>query len=241
MSDILTKPSTTKEGQNNTQSGVLTLPDFNFSINCNFKINFDPETKALLTYALNLLEAHQPVCNVQQNANKESVIKLEDLPTDEPTELRPNIPEELVEPEKYGTIISANQIKWNTVPKHPEFGWREQGKDLIVKYSNLSHDTNWKKIADLLKFKGTARTEEIKKSIGSKTSKKISALNIFCRLVDEKVIKVPADPDKELDDFVTAFHAEEDPDAAFKPIVTPHISTRPDFENGGKVEGTLEV
>lgn len=244
MSDNLTKPSTTPGGQKITQSGIITLPDINFSINLDIKVNIDPEMKTLLKNVFSRTEDHVSISNIQPEIDVNQEIRPEDLPEDEPTELSVNIPPEVVTPaasKGYGTIISASSIKWNKVAKYPKFDWRENGSTLILRYSNISHDTKWSTIARLLRFTGSKRTREIEKVIGSKTSKKITAFNIFCRLVDEGVIKIPVNPDAELEGNFSKFLTEEDPDAVYRLMVTPPILTRPDFENGGKVEGTLEA
>lgn len=246
MSEIPAKPSTTKDDQNITQSSIISIPDFNFSINCQVNVNFDPETKTLLMTALRLLEGQNQVINRSSSGQIiNSTIQpeaLENLIDDEPAELSVNIPEELTEQPKekpFGTIISANQIKWNYVPKYKEFSWTPNGDAIILRYAHLTHDIDWKTVSHLLKFTGSKRTKEIEKFVGSKTSKKISAINIFCRSIDEGIIKFPDDPEKNLVDIFSQYLAEEDPDAAFKPMVTPYFSTAPDSEHG-KVEGTLE-
>lgn len=240
VSETPTKPSTTKDGREFTQSEIITLPDINIPINLDINVNIDPEMKTLLKNVFGMFEAQKRVCNPIPDIPEKIIADPGDLPDDEPTELSVNIPEELTEPEKYGTMIPASQIKWNKVPKYPLFDWREEGNTLILRYANLSHDTNWKTISYLLGFTGSKRTHEIEKVVGSKTSKKISAFSIFCRLVHEGVIKLPIDPDKELDDFLSQYRDEEDPEAVFKPMVTPFFGTRPD-DNSGKIEGTLEV
>ncbi|MDD3175944.1 MAG: hypothetical protein PHU51_05695 [Candidatus Nanoarchaeia archaeon] len=246
MSEIPTEPSTTKESGNNTQSGILSLPDINFSINCNVKVNIDSETKALLMTALRLLDGQNQVINRSSsgqiiNSDIQSNI-FENLLDDEPLELSVNIPEEVIEPvveKPFGTIVPANQIEWNYVPKYKEFSWRQNGDALILRYAHLTHDIDWKTVFHLLKFSGSKRTKEIEKVVGSKTCKKITAINIFCRSIDEGIIKVPDDHEKTLVDIFSQYQAEEDPDAAYKPMVTPYINTAPNPECG-KVEGTLE-
>jgi len=246
VSEIPVKPSTTKDSGNNTQSGIMTLPDINISINCNVHVNIDPETKSLLMTALRLLEGQNQVLNRSSSGqNINSTIQpeaFENFIDDEPTELSVNIPEELTEPvveKPFGTIIPANQMKWNYVPKYKDFSWTPNGDALILRYAHLTHDIDWKTVSHLLKFTGSKRTKEIEKFVGSKTSKKISAINIFCRSIDEGIIKLPDDPEKNLVDIFSQYLAEEDPDAVFKPMVTPYFSTAPDSEHG-KVEGTLE-
>jgi len=246
VSEIPAKPSTTQEGQNNTQSGIMTLPDINFSINCQVNVNIDPETKTLLMTALRLLEGQNQVLdrsysgqNINSTIQPEAFVNLID---DEPLELSVNIPEELTVPRNekpFGTIIPANHKKWNYVPKYKDFSWTPNGNDIILRYAHITHDIDRKTVNYLLKFTGSKRTKEIEKVVGSKTSKKISAINIFCRSIDEGIIKFPDDPEKNLVETFSQYQAEEDPDAVFRPMVTPYFSTAPDSEHG-KVEGTLE-
>lgn len=244
VSEFLTNPSTTQESQENTPSGNITIPDINFSINCNFRIYLDPETKTMLTYAISLLEAHKQPFDVQHRSIEKAAVQLGDLPEDEPLELTPNVPEVDVkdeEPEKYGHIVYGDDSSWNHIERFRNLRWKEDGKNILLKYSSANITTTWEKVEELSRLPADKLNQAVQNMSSTNNGK--SAIRTFLTCLKEGLVKRPvlsADPDAELDKSFSEFQVEEDPDAFARPFVTPHFSTRPDYENGGKIEGTLE-
>lgn len=248
MSEILTDPSTTQESQNNTQAGSMPLPDFNFTLHGKIQLdlNMDPALLPLLKLIVN---------KMQETSHSSSEVTVENVivgpisassePLDlieEPAELSVNIPSGVVEPEnvKYGHIVYGDD-SWNHVKRFKNLTWKEEGEKLLLKYCSANITTSWKKILELVDLPDDKLRQEII-SISTRNNGK-TAVRTFITCLREGIIEkpvLPIDPDLEIEKGFSEFQAEEDPDAFARPFVTPYIHTRPDHENGGKVEGTLE-
>jgi len=223
MSDELLTRST--EEQNITPDGI-TLPfNFNFSIEGKIKITTDHATQSTLDkflsfFQINTRAPEKPT--VEQTANVEA---------DEPAELSVKIPDDLINP------VFVPAPKWKTAGI---VRWREEAENLIVRYMSDEWTTTWDDMKKLSEIPDDKRVEQIKKVLGDKfTNNRRTALNMFAKKLFEGEIKLPVNPDIELENNFKLFQEEDDPDAAFRPMVSPFFSTHPD-ENFGKVEGPME-
>lgn len=207
VSEIPAKPSTTKEDENNTQSGSSTLPDINFSINLNVNVNIDPEIKALLTKIFDRIEAHKQAVSAQSESIDKPIIKLEDLQDDEPTEISHCIPEKM-DPENYGQIVYGEEGSWNRVYKYKNLRWKIEGKNLIIRYWSGNVTTSWENMERLAKLPEKQRNEEINSLSNSCNYK--TAMRMFSKCLTDGTIKRPANPDAELEENFAKFVEEED-------------------------------
>lgn len=229
-------------------------PPSNFSLCAehHITVTLDNETKELLksidATLQKLANSNKSTSQLVEEALSQPLSEPETIKeVEEPAELSGLNVEALTEfeEEKYGYLVRADEIQWNTVDESVDpkrlFNWREEGDVLTLKYSGTSHDTNWATIRRLLEYKaGGHRTGEIIKVIGSNTGKKIVAFRTFLRYIEAGIIEMPVKtPDRELEENMKAFKEEEDPDAVYRPMLTAY-STRAD-PNCGKVEGSLEV
>jgi len=76
---------------------------------------------------------------------------------------------------------------------------------------------------------------------GEKAAKnKMTAVRQFAKAFRDGAVQKPRAPEHGLEENFSRFQTEEDwdPDAAFRPMLTPYYSTRPDG-NSGKVEGDV--
>ncbi len=250
MSEFLTDPSTTQESQNNTQSGSMTLPDFNFTLKG--KIIIDLDIDPAILPVLKLVIDRLPETNKGSSETSiENVIanptSVNPMPTEhnEPVELSADIPEVVVEPEKekYGHIVYGDD-SWNHVEKFKNLTWKEEGDKLLLKYCSANITTSWKRILELADLPDEKLRQEVL-SISTRNNGK-TAVRTFITCLREGLIEIPVlpddpdDPSQEIKTSFSEYQAEEDPDAFARPFVTPYIHTQPDHENGGKVEGTLE-
>lgn len=153
------------------------------------------------------------------------------------TAVTPEDDSQVPEDNKYGHIVFASD-DWNRVHKYRNLRWKTEGEKLVLKYYAGEVNTTWSAIERLQKLPEKKMLEEIRTL--SKSNNKKTAIRTFITCLTEGLISKPSNPDAELVNNCSKFQAEEDQDAAFRPFVTPFISTRPD-SNSGKVEGTLEV
>jgi len=218
VSEILETPSTTKENQDLTHPEVTSLSDFNFSISVNVKV--DPELIEALQKITSCLERIKPIHSEAVQVEQEPAY-IENIP---------------VKNEQYGQI-KYNDTKWNIVPKYHNFKWR-QDKDgkLHLKYYAGEVVTTWEEMEKLQAMNLRQQREEIQKF--DRANNKKTAVRVFLDSVKKGITKKPVNLDEELEKNFSKFEAEEDPDAKFRPMVTPYHSTRPD-ENCGKVEGGM--
>jgi hypothetical protein len=91
----------------------------------------------------------------------------------------------------YGHIVYAKDIKWNKTTKYPLLEWREDGEKVYMRYDRTPFDTDWGTIRYLLTLKAKKRTTEIIKIVGSKSTKKVTAVNCFCRCIEMGSIELP--------------------------------------------------
>lgn len=220
MSEIPTDPSTTKESQEITQGKIVPLSNFNFSVVANFRVEADP---SLMT-AINRIAD----CLDMLRSGPEPTVKLPDL------EILPEIVKETMEevekplpfielPVKTGskTVVRKTERDWIQVNNNLKYA--VEGKKIFVNYGGNNVETTATEVNNLLKMRTSAQSAAINRIVAGNKGKK-NALSSF--------LKFKAG---ELDQEVEG----SDPDAAFRPMVTPYHSTRPDG-NCGKIEGTLE-
>lgn len=223
-------------------------------INANVKLNLDivlsDETIAFverLDRIVSVLSSAAPVQDVQEteevsDTQLETVIPVRDSTppeeADEPAELSVSVPEAIAEPEKpYGHIVYAGHIpheEWKAVPRSRCLQWIEKDGKLVIKYRNEIVRPSWnlmKKLSGMRQQERSAEIHRIMRREGHETNNRFSAYNVFATCLQHGEISIPDVQEKK--------PIEEDPDAAFRPFVTPFISTQPD-PNSGKVEGTLE-
>lgn len=241
-------------------------PPSNFSMQAfhNVTITLDGETKDLLRSIDATLQklAEASSTPVSEPGTPESI--------EEPMELSINIPEPLTEPmkypdntitesytrtkydaipdhteKKYGHMVYAADLpdEWNCVAEYPALKWKEEDSMLVISYHKSTvRNLTWDNIEDLIKIPKDKRMAQIVSATGiGHSNNKKTAVSVFCQCVERGLIKLPdKDPDIESEMNFAQFVQDEDPDSIFRPMVTPYISTRP-MEDGGKIEGTLEV
>lgn len=226
------------------------LPPSNFSLQAfhHVTITLDDETKELLRSIDSTLQ--KLTSEDKNNSNpideaRSTPVSEPDTPgpIEEPMELSVDIPEPLREP--YGHIAYASDLpdEWNHVAEYPALKWKEEESMLVISYHKSTvRNLTWADIEDLIKIPKDKRMTKIVSATGiGHSNNKKTAVSVFCQCVERGLIKLPAkDPDIESEMNFAQFVQDEDPDSIFRPMVTPYISTRP-IEDGGKIEGTLEV
>lgn len=225
MSEIQENPSTTKEVMNSTQAEITPISDFNFSISVNIHVKADPELVAALQKIASCLERISPV----RYSSEEVSIEVPENPIDRGTSEKP-----------YGRIVYRGDepdTEWTKIPQNKRLVWKEEKSSLYIKYYDAIVRTTWADVERIAKIetsvkKGAAIKELLGKSFGANTR---TAVSLFTKFIHDGTLKRPLNPDKELETDFSKFSEEEDPDAAFRPFVTPYHSSRPD-ENCGKVE-----
>ena len=223
MSDELT--ASTNKGQNITLDGI-TLPfDLNISISGSIKITSNSETQSTLDKFLSFFQINT------RTPETSTIERTENVEADEPAELSVKISDDLIDP------VFAPAPKWKTAGK---VRWREEAGNLIVRYRSDEWTTTWDNMKKLSEIPDNKRVEKIRAVLGGKfTNNRRTALNMFAKKLIEGEIKLPVDPETELENNFKLFQEEVDQDAVFRPMVSPFFSTHPD-ENYGKVEGTME-
>jgi len=195
-------------------------PSPNFSI----EINLPPGTQTAIDSIAKSLET---IAQKIQTSNVD--FKVAGLPQDEPAELSVRIPEDLIEkPAKRFTIVRttvADGVIWNRITGHQRLMWREDGEWVCLLYNDSAVKTTWDEIKRLSRISKNRRRLEIQKMLSSRITDRITAVSVFVSSYLEGLVKAPEDPQEPV----------EDPDAVFRPIVTPYINTRP-VEDCGSVE-----
>lgn len=231
--------------QNSTQEGFFIPSHFNFSIEIKVDpelvdaikdlagaIRKNPEQKpsspkdTTVGPAVQIPEPekwHQPVKKTTEETPGETAKKYEKSFTKTKREPKPG------------------KTNWKAIPGTKHAKYAEDGQYLTLKYLSGSVRTTWKKMLELSEFVGDAYREARDKNMGSiKNPNQVTAINQFVLAIQNKTVTPPKNTDEELEETFSQFQAEEDgdPDAAFRPMLTPHYSTRPDG-NSGKVEGDM--
>jgi len=248
--------------QDSTQEGSITLQDINFSINGNIRLDIhlavDPALQAALERMAEVLKPEQPKYTSfdpgpdgMEPLLEEDEAKLQEVQRiieeanrkSEKIELAKRARIEAEKNEKYGHIVFGGddyRRDWNRISERPNLRWKTAGEVLHCSYGSAVTETSWDEVERLSKLSRNERQVAIRKIVGNNPSaNKRSSITLFVRLFVEGKIKRPESPEEELEKNFARFQLEEDPDAAFRPMLTSY-STRPD-ENSGKVEGDLEV
>lgn len=151
------------------------------------------------------------------------------IPADEPSELGVNIPIDLIEkPAKHFTVVrttSSKGVIWNRITGHQRLMWRDDGDWISLRYNESAVKTKWPEVKRLSKIPKNRRRMEIQRMLSTKDIDRITAVSVFVSSYLEGLVEAPEEPDE----------IKEDPDAAFRLMVTPFVSTRPD-ENCGSIE-----
>ena len=188
-------------------------------------LNVDQETKTTLRTIASALETIAQKLTTPSNV----VSDVPNVATDEPAEPSVCIPDDLIEkPAERITVVRTSVLKnvvWTRITGHQRLMWREEGDLIHLLYNDSKVKTTWDEIKRLSLISKNRRRLEIQKMLSSRITDKITAVSVFVSSYLEGQVVSQEDPRE----------TEEDPDAAFKPMVTPHISTRPD-ENCGSIE-----
>jgi hypothetical protein len=244
--------------QCSTQGGFFIPSHFNFSI----EIKADPELIAVLKALVKIKDQSQKHPETLRALEKEEMeqseirrvflgIRAQEDP-DPATKLTREMVEQAVDEYRKKTQKTeqkpAKKLKPGpiTLLKHPVPGYKnlmycEHKGQLHIWYSGSTIKTTWKKIEEV-SGKGLKEAGQlIIEIVGKKSVKnKMTALRQFVRAYDAGIVKKSRiiEPEEELEKNFSRFQAEEDPDAAFRPMLTSY-STRPDG-NCGKVEEAVE-
>lgn len=179
--------------------------------------NIGSISKSLETIARNLIN----------QSNVES--SRPNIQADEPAELSVNIPFDLIErPVSRYTVTratAANGVIWNRITGHQRLIWREDGECIALIYNDSAVKTNWNEVKRLSRISKNRRRLEIQKILSTRVTDRITAVSVFVSSYIEGLVKAPGAPHE----------VEEDPDAAFRPMLAPYINTKP-MEECGSIE-----
>lgn len=206
--------------QDSTHKEGINLPDFNISIQVDVFLTADPALQAALDKIADVIQ--EPVLEKQ-----ETIVK--------PTEpVRKKL-------DTKKSRRSQKQFSWQRFSDSKYLKYREKDGKLFLSYAGSVVETTWDEVERIVNLRPVTKwREEVTKLVGKKASTQHrSAVNMFLKRVATGKVCREADPTEELEKNFAKFEAEEDPDAAFRPMLTSY-STRPD-PNCGKVEGTLEA
>jgi len=214
--------------QDSTHKEGINLPDFNISIQVDVFLTADPALQAALDKIADVIQ--EPVLEKQ-----ETIVK--------PTEpVRKKLDMRVLN----GWMTkksrrSQKQFSWQRFSDSKYLKYCEKDGKLFLSYAGSVVETTWDEVERIVNLRPVTKwREEVTKLVGKKAStQRRSAVNMFLKRVATGKVCREADPTEELEKNFAKFEAEEDPDAAFRPMLTSY-STRPD-PNCGKVEGTLEA
>lgn len=166
---------------------------------------------------------------IAKNIPANAELKASDLPQDEPTELSMCIPEDLIErPAKKKSWSKYGEDGWHIVPGSQLLKWKLDGDNIRLRYHASYASITWSEVIRISKVPKARRRLEIQKALDTTTLDSVTAVNVFISGYIKGYVSSP-------DEKNESAKVEEDPDAVYKPMVTPHISTRPD-ENCGSIE-----
>lgn len=189
------------------------------------EINIDRGTQETLKNIASALETIAQKMSLPSN----TAPYIPNIPTDEPTELSVCFPEyQSRRPAEPFTVIRTTSMKgviWNRITGHQKLMWREDGDWIALLYNESAVKTKWHEVKRLSRISKNRRRMEIQKTLSTKDIDRITAVSVFVSSYLEGLVMAP-DEQKE---------TVEDPDAAFKPMVTPYITTRP-AEDCGSIE-----
>lgn len=148
---------------------------------------------------------------------------------DEPAELSVSIPDDLIEK-------PANRTKrkswskygldgWDVLPGSRILKWKMDGDCIRLKYNESYAKTSWAEVERLSKVPKVRRRLEIQRTLNTSTLDSVTAVNVFVSGYIKGAVCQPTESDG----------IKEDPDAAFRPVVTPYINTKP-MEECGSIE-----
>jgi len=189
------------------------------------EINIDRGTQETLKNIASALETIAQKMSLPSN----TAPYIPNIPTDEPAELSVCIQDDLIKrpPEPF-TVIRTTSMKgviWNRITGHQKLMWRNEGDVISLMYNDSAVKTTWEEIKRLSRVSKNRRRMEIQKTLTTKDIDRITAVSVFVSSYLEGLVMAP-DEQKE---------TVEDPDAEFKPMVTPYITTRP-AEDCGSIE-----
>lgn len=188
-------------------------------------LKLDPKTQTALESISRSLET---IAQHMASADHGSYMG-SNTPADEPNELSVDIPIDLIErPAKRFTVVrteSSKGVIWNRITGHQRLMWREEGGVISLLYNDSSAKTTWDHIKRLSRISKNRRRLEIQRMLSTSGTDCITAVSVFVSSYLEGLVEAPEEPAE----------VDEDQDAAFKPMVTPFVSTRPD-DNCGSVE-----
>ena len=145
---------------------------------------------------------------------------------DEPAELSVCIPDDLIEK-------PANRTKrkswskygldgWDVVPVSHRLKWKMDGDCIRLKYNESYATTSWDEVERLSKVPKVRRRLEIQRALDTTTLDSVTAVNVFVSGYIKGAVCPPTETEE----------VKPDQDAAFRPVVTPYINTRPMGECG---------
>lgn len=228
---------TTPTGRDSTREGLFIPSHFNFSVS----IGVDPKLVDAINNLADAIRGRQdpPVLRGLDPQEEKQTIADEPAIVHTPEEKLPVTQETVRKYEK--SIKKAkrprNQPKydWVKVEGTKHLKYAEDGAVLRISYLSGTVRTTWAEMLKLAEHTGDAyRTARDKLKGSFKNPNQVTAVNQFVECIQNGVIVPPAEA--ELEGNFSAFQAEEDPDAAFRPML--NVNTRPD-ENCGKVEGEI--
>lgn len=151
------------------------------------------------------------------------------IPTDEPTELSVCIPDDLIEKPadrtKRKSWSKYGLDGWDTVPGSRILRWKIDGELIRLKYNESYATTSWDEVERLSKVPKVRRRLEIQRTLNTSTLDSVTAVNVFVSGYIKGAVCQPSEQEE----------VKEDLDAAFRPVVTPYINTRP-MEECGSIE-----
>ena len=148
---------------------------------------------------------------------------------DEPAELSVCIPDDLIEKPvnrtKRKSWSKYGSDGWDVVPGSRILRWKIDGDIIRLKYNESYAKTSWAEVERLSKVPKVRRRLEIQRTLNTSTLDSVTAVNVFVSGYIKGAVCQPTESDG----------IKEDPDAAFRPVATPYINTRP-MEECGSIE-----
>ncbi len=191
MSEIPANPSTTPESQKITQSGLMPLPDINFTLKGKVQLglDIDPEILLLLKRIFSRLpDGEKTTSEIVSHA-----LEVEN----EPAELSVGIPDDSISP-----------FSWKVISEYPRFRWVDEGSCVAVGYYSSSFQISWSNVRRLVKLPKKERMIEIKKlPVVGDSSNRRTAVSILCTCIETGIIK---DPDADFMPMLNSYSTKPD-------------------------------
>lgn len=189
-------------------------------------INIDPGTQETLKTIASALET------IAHNLHQNVASGMPKIPDDEPTELSVCIPDDLIErPTKRiknaqnKTCSPRESDGWRAVAGNRILEWKHENTNVLLKYNTALVNISWIDIGRLSNVPKSRRRIEIQRVLSTTSADSVTAVNVFVSSYIKGIVYPPG---------INSV-AIEDPDAAFKPMVTPYINTRP-ADDCGSIE-----